>query len=125
IYAIVYLTFLLSIIMHIYNDVNISLILIIVFLTAFYLPFFVTVIKVDKLFWKTFIFIFLLIHSGAFFYGVIGLYVYSWTLLLINLVITLICISIIIKISSKIVLRTKEGNEIYGRILGFRNFLIT
>ena len=125
IFAIVYLTFLLPIIMHIYNDVNIGLILTIVFLMAFYTPFFVTAIKVDKLFWKTFIFIFLLIHSGAFFYGVIGLYVYSWTLLLINLVITLICISIIIKISSKIVLRTKEGNEIYGRILGFRNFLIT
>lgn len=91
-------------------------------ISLFYVPFIVIGVKIIKdnkifgLFWNGFV----VFHGSAFYFGVCGSHITSYYFLPI----AIICTILIIIIGNKFVSRTEYGSEVYGKIMGFRKFLV-
>lgn len=120
-----YISFVGTIILQIIDFAPTSILIMICFITLFYMPFiFVLFVMKNGLVIRFFVGLFILFHASMFYISLIGNYIIG-TLPIINIIIAIICSVIIIVISGKFNYRTEFGNKIYGRIIGFKKFLET
>lgn len=120
-----YVSFVGTMILQVIDFAPISIIFVMCFLTLFYMPFIVVLFNMkNALVIRLFVGAFILFHASMFYISLIGNYIMG-TLPIINIFIGLICSIIIVVIYGKFTYRTDFGNEIYGRIKGFRKFLVT
>ena len=92
-----------------------------VILIAFYTPFYKIIINTKSIFLG----IFIGLHSGIFFIGILSTIIGMFPYLLLNFVIAVICLILMALIYAYMPKRNKYGMEILGRIKGFKNFLET
>lgn len=120
-----YICFVGTIILQVIDFAPTSILIMICFITLFYMPFIFAVFAMkNALVIRIFVGLFILFHASMFYTSLIGSYIVG-TLPIINIIIAIICSVIIIIISGKFNYRTEFGNKIYGRILGFKKFLET
>lgn len=120
-----YISFVGTIILQIIDFAPTSILIMICFITLFYMPFIFAVFAMKNvLVIRIFVGLFILFHASMFYTSLIGSYIVG-TLPIVNIIIAIICSVIIIIISGKFNYRTEFGNKIYGRIIGFKKFLET
>ena len=120
-----YISFVGTIILQVIDFAPTSILIMICFITLFYMPFIFAVFAMkNALVIRIFVGLFILFHASMFYTSLIGNYIIG-TLPIINIIIAIICSVIIIVISGKFNYRTEFGNKIYGRIIGFKKFLET
>ena len=120
-----YICFVGTIILQVIDIAPTSILIMICFITLFYMPFIFAVFAMkNALVIRIFVGLFILFHASMFYTSLIGSYIVG-TLPIINIIIAIICSVIIIIISGKFNYRTEFGNKIYGRIIGFKKFLET
>ena len=120
-----YISFVGTIILQIIDFAPTSILIMICFITLFYMPFIFAVFAMkNALVIRIFVGLFILFHASMFYTSLIGSYIVG-TLPIVNIIIAIICSVIIIVISGKFNYRTEFGNKIYGRIIGFKKFLET
>ena len=120
-----YISFVGTIILQIIDFAPTSILIMICFITLFYMPFIFAVFAMkNALVIRIFVGLFILFHASMFYTSLIGSYIVG-TLPIVNIIIAIICSVIIIIISGKFNYRTEFGNKIYGRIIGFKKFLET
>lgn len=91
------------------------------FLTAFYIPFFKAVFKSKSLF----AIVFVIAHSLFFFVPIFGEIFTLYPYIIPYFIITGVCLILMLIIYKYMPRRTKYGQEILGKIMGFKNFLET
>ena len=120
-----YICFVGTIILQVIDFAPTSILIMICFITLFYMPFIFAVFAMkNALVIRIFVGLFILFHASMFYTSLIGSYIVG-TLPIVNIIIAIICSVIIIIISGKFNYRTEFGNKIYGRIIGFKKFLET
>ena len=120
-----YICFVGTIILQVIDIAPTSILIMICFITLFYMPFIFAVFAMkNALVIRIFVGLFILFHASMFYTSLIGSYIIG-TLPIVNIIIAIICSVIIIIISGKFNYRTEFGNKIYGRIIGFKKFLET
>ena len=120
-----YISFVGTIILQVIDFAPTSILIMICFITLFYMPFIFAVFAMkNALVIRIFVGLFILFHASMFYTSLIGSYIIG-TLPIVNIIISIICSVIIIVISGKFNYRTEFGNKIYGRIIGFKKFLET
>lgn len=120
-----YICFVGTIILQVIDIAPTSILIMICFITLFYMPFIFAVFAMkNALVIRIFVGLFILFHASMFYTSLIGSYIVG-TLPIVNIIIAIICSVIIIIISGKFNYRTEFGNKIYGRIIGFKKFLET
>ena len=120
-----YISFVGTIILQVIDFAPTSILIMICFITLFYMPFIFAVFAMkNALVIRIFVGLFILFHASMFYTSLIGSYIIG-TLPIVNIIIAIICSVIIIVISGKFNYRTEFGNKIYGRIIGFKKFLET
>lgn len=120
-----YISFVGTIILQVIDFAPTSILIMICFITLFYMPFIFAVFAMkNALVIRIFVGLFILFHASMFYTSLIGSYIIG-TLPIVNIIIAIICSVIIILISGKFNYRTEFGNKIYGRIIGFKKFLET
>lgn len=120
-----YVCFVETIILQIIDFASPSVLLMICLITLFYTPFIAVLFAMKKqIIIRAFVGIFILFHASMFYTSLIGNYIVG-PLPVINIIIAIVCSVIIILITDKFIYRTDFGHEIYGRIIGFKKFLVT
>lgn len=98
-----------------------------IFITLFYIPFFLVIFKANMVkSLRIFMAIFIVLHSMIFFASLpITSILLTDREYLFGFIFGLFCLIILIKIYSIMPKRTPYGNELYGKLKGFKNFLET